>query len=143
MLILPTMDSITIQTDIAAQPEKVWKLYTSPQHVMKWNFASDDWHCPAAENDLRPGGQLCYEMAARDGSSSFLFLGNFTLVDKNKRLIYILDDGRKVDVIFENTGESTRVFVTFDPHPSQPAEVQQAGWMAILENFRKYVVSDS
>ena len=23
-----------------------------PEHIIHWNFASDDWHCPTAENDL-------------------------------------------------------------------------------------------
>ena len=49
--------AITIEALIEAPVEKVWKYWTEPAHIVKWNNASDDWHTPHAENDLRVGGK--------------------------------------------------------------------------------------
>lgn len=62
---------ITVSVVVDAPLEKVWEMFTEPEHITKWAFASDDWEAPFAENDLR--------------------------------------------------------------------ELQQQGWQAILENFKKYV----
>ena len=46
-------DKVTIETTVNAPVEKVWKIWTEPNHIMKWNNASEDWHTIKAENDLR------------------------------------------------------------------------------------------
>jgi uncharacterized protein YndB with AHSA1/START domain len=51
----------TIKALINAPVEQVWKLYTEPEHVMKWNNASNDWHTPRAENDVKAGGKFLIE----------------------------------------------------------------------------------
>ena len=43
---------ITVKASIEAPVEKVWNFWTKPEHIIHWNFASDDWHCPWAKNDL-------------------------------------------------------------------------------------------
>ena len=48
---------ITIHATISAGIQKVWNYYTQPEHITKWNFASPDWHCPSASNDMRIGGK--------------------------------------------------------------------------------------
>lgn len=58
---------ITVQSTIQADTKKVWDYYTQPEHITGWNFASDDWHCPRATNDLRVGGKYSARMEARDG----------------------------------------------------------------------------
>ncbi len=57
--------SITVEATISAPVEKVWKLWTSPEHIIKWNNASDDWHTPKAENDLKVGGKFLSRMEAK------------------------------------------------------------------------------
>lgn len=130
---------ITVQCTINAPIEKVWGSWTSPQHITKWNNASDDWHTPYAENDLRVGGKFKYTMAARDGSMSFDFGGEYTLVRQNEAIEYILGDGRKVVVNFREVPEGTQIIEKFDPETVNPEEMQQQGWQAILNNFKKYV----
>lgn len=130
---------ITVQCTINAPIEKVWESWTSPQHITKWNNASDDWHTPYAENDLRVGGKFKYTMAARDGSMSFDFGGEYTLVRQNEAIEYILGDGRKVVVNFREVPEGTQIIEKFDPETVNPEEMQQQGWQAILNNFKKYV----
>ena len=99
---------ITVQAVINAPVEQVWKLYTEPEHVMKWNNASEDWHTPRAENDLRVGGKFHYRMEAKDGSSGFDFDGTYEQVKTNELIAYSLTDGRKVEVTFTKDDDARR-----------------------------------
>ncbi|MDP1801299.1 MAG: SRPBCC family protein [Bacteroidota bacterium] len=132
------METITVETTVKAPVEKVWKYWSEPQHVTQWCQASDDWHCPAAENDLRVDGKFKTTMAAKDGSFSFDFGGVYTVVQQNKLMEYTLEDGRKVKISFSGNGNETKVVEIFDPESMNPVEMQKAGWQAILDNFKKY-----
>ncbi|NBL64383.1 polyketide cyclase [Flavobacterium sp. NST-5] len=129
---------ISVQTEVNKPVEIVWKSFTETKHVMNWNFASDDWHCPKAENNLEVGGVFTYTMAAKDGSMSFDFEGKYSAVEHLKLIEYSMPDARFVSIKFEDLGEKTRVTEIFDPEDMHPIEFQQAGWQAILDNFRKY-----
>ena len=132
------MAKITVETTIQAPVEKVWKYWTQPEHIINWSFASDDWHTPAAENDLREGGKFSSTMAAKDGSMSFDFGGVYTKVDEHKVIEYTLDDGRTVAITFSAEGDATKIVETFEAETQNAVEFQQAGWQAILNNFKKY-----
>jgi uncharacterized protein YndB with AHSA1/START domain len=129
---------ITIQNTIKAPVEKVWELWTKPEHITKWNFASDDWHSPYAENDLREGGKFVSRMEAKDGSFGFDFSGVYDKVKTNEIIEYTMDDGRKVDIHFSGAGKETKVVSTFEAESTNPIEMQKGGWQAILDNFKKY-----
>lgn len=129
---------ITIESTINAPVEKVWEFWTMPVHITKWNSASDDWHTPKAENDLRVGGNFSSRMEARDGSMGFDFGGVYTDVKTNKHIAYTMGDGRKVEVKFEVSGDKTKVTESFEAEGTNPVEMQKGGWQAILDNFRKY-----
>jgi uncharacterized protein YndB with AHSA1/START domain len=133
--------AITVVTTVNAPVEKVWDYWTRPQHIMQWNNASDDWHTPHAENDLREGGKFVSTMAARDGSTSFDFEGTYSKVEQHNRIEYTIADGRKVQVVFEPKGSSTTVTETFEAEQTHTIEMQRGGWQAILNNFKKYVES--
>jgi uncharacterized protein YndB with AHSA1/START domain len=128
---------ITVQTTISAPIQKVWEYYTQPEHIVKWNFASDDWECPKASADLKVGGKFCSTMSAKDGSASFDFEGVYTKVEEYKLLEYEFGD-RTASISFEETEGKTVVTVTFDPETENPEEIQREGWQAILENFKKH-----
>ena len=130
---------VTVETTINAPVEKVWKYWTLPEHITKWNYASDDWHSPRAENDLREGGKFTARMEAKDGSMGFDFGGEYTTVKTNEKIAYTMGDGRKVNVTFSGTGNQTRVVESFDAENTHPVEFQKQGWQMILDNFRKYV----
>jgi len=66
-------NTIMVGVHIHSDIDTVWDAYTRPEHIMNWNAASPDWHCPKAESDLREGGEFRSTMAARDGSMSFEF----------------------------------------------------------------------
>ena len=67
---------ITIETEVNAPVEKVWNCWTLPEHITKWNFAADDWHCPAANNQLRPYGKFSYTMSAKIKTETSVFSGH-------------------------------------------------------------------
>ena len=71
---------ITIQATILADLDKAWAYYTKPTHIIQWNFASDDWHCPRASNDLVVGGKFNSRMEAKFGDIGFDFEGTYTEV---------------------------------------------------------------
>lgn|GEM_PF-418353 len=130
---------ITLEATIAAPIEVVWRAWTTPDDIKRWNAASDDWHCPAAELDLRPGGQFSYRMEARDGSMGFDFAGAFTRVIPNEVIAYSLGDERAVAVEFVASAQSVTIRETFDAESSHTAEQQRQGWQAILNHFARYV----
>lgn len=134
---------ITIKTQVNAPVEKVWKYWTEPEHITQWNAASDDWHTPRAENDLRTGGRFTSRMEAKDGSMGFDFGGVYDEVKNHEVIAYTMDDGRKVVVEFSSDGNSTHVIETFDPEDQNSREMQQEGWQSILNNFKKYAESKS
>lgn len=130
---------ITVQNTINASIEKVWEFWTQPEHIKNWSFASAEWHTPYAENDLRAGGKFKSIMAAKDGSMSFDFGGEYTLVENHKAIEYVLDDGRKVEITFTETPDGVEIIQSFDPETQNSEEMQQGGWNAILDNFKSYV----
>jgi predicted 3-demethylubiquinone-9 3-methyltransferase (glyoxalase superfamily) len=131
--------TITVEATISAPIEKVWKKWTNPEDIKAWNNASDDWHTPEASNDLRVGGTFVYKMAAKDGSFSFDFSGVYDAVDTHKFIAYTIVDGRKVHIKFIEKGNKTLVSETFEAENENSLELQQAGWQAILNNFKEHV----
>lgn len=134
-------ESVTVSTVVNASESTVWACWTEPDHVTKWNFASDDWETPAAQNDLKVGGRFTYTMAAKDGSMSFDFSGTYTAVEQHKLISYTMDDDRKVTITFEATESGVKVNETFDCETENSVELQREGWQAILDNFKKHAES--
>ena len=117
----PGPKTVTVISMVGGEEGKVWAYYTDPDHVRRWNNASDDWHCPSAENDLRVGGRFKYTMAARDGSMSFDFAGTYTAVDVGQRIAYTMDDGRKAEVRFPFQMDKICVITNFEAEGTNPA----------------------
>jgi uncharacterized protein YndB with AHSA1/START domain len=129
---------ITVETHIEAPIEKVWKYWNEPKHITQWYNASDDWHAPAAENDLRIGGKFKTRMAAKDGSMAFDFEGVYTNIVANKLIEFDILDGRKVKIEFTSSDNETKVTESFEAESTPPVEMQRGGWQSILNNFKKY-----
>lgn len=132
---------ITVETTLKLSIQKAWEVWTQPHHIVNWNFASSDWHCPKAENDLQVGGKFSSTMAAKDGSMSFDFRGTYTKVDLHKVNESKLEDDRTVQVEFTDLGNETRVVETFEAESQNPIEMQRMGWQAILDNYKNYAES--
>lgn len=132
------MKSITVNTIVNAAPDKVWKLWTSPDQIINWNFATPEWHCPNAKNDLKPGGAFSWRMEAKDGNMGFDYAGKYIKIEEPVLIEKELEDGRKVTISFKASDGMVEVIETFEPDENDP-ELQRQGWQAILNNFKKYV----
>lgn len=129
---------ITIEAKVNATVEQIWRYWTEPEHIKKWNSASAEWHTPLAENDLRSGGKFLSRMEAKDGSFGFDFAGVYDEVELYKVIAYTLDDGRKVRINFTVRDSFTEITETFEAESTNSLEMQKSGWQAILDNFKKY-----
>lgn len=129
---------ITVATTVAAPVEAVWRAYTTPADIVRWNAASDDWQTTAATVDLRPGGAFSSRMEAKDGSAGFDFAGTYTEVVAHERIGYTFGD-RTAVVTFAPAPDGTTVTVSFDAETANPVELQRQGWQAILDAFARHV----
>ena len=132
------MEKIIVQATIMANKQKVWDYYTMPEHITNWNFASDDWCCPSASNNLTVGGQYVARMEAKDGSFGFDFDAIYTEIKLGESFTYEFG-GRFSSVELKEQAGQTEITITFDPETENPVELQKQGWQAILNNFKKYV----
>jgi len=136
-----TNKTITVSAIVNAPIGKVWEYWTTPENIIEWNSASEDWHTPRAENDLRVGGKFFSRMEAKDGSFGFDFGGVYDGVIEHKLISYTMGDGRKVEVNFLDEGDATKIIETFEAESANSFEQQKGGWQAILDNFKRYTES--
>jgi uncharacterized protein YndB with AHSA1/START domain len=131
-------NKITIQASIEADKQKVWNFYTMPEHIIHWNFASPDWCCPSATNDMQVGGKYSARMEAKDGSFAFDFEAIYNEVIDGESFTYTMLDGRTVIISFSENNHQTEVQIIFDAETENSLELQRDGWQAILNNFKSY-----
>lgn len=129
---------ITVETNVRAPIAKVWGAYTTPDEIVRWNAASDDWHTTQASVDLRTGGAFSSRMEAKDGSVGFDFSGIYTNVIPHRLIEYSFGE-REAKVELAETPEGVNIKVSFDAESTHSNEEQKAGWQAILDNFTRYV----
>jgi len=134
-----TSNAIKISSIINAPLAQVWDSWTDPTHIVQWYFASPDWHAPRASNDLRVGGSFLTRMEAKDGSMGFDFEGTYAEVQPYSLMVYHIIDGRAVRITFEAMGSKTVVTETFEPENVNPSDLQEQGWQAILNSFKRYI----
>ena len=132
---------ITISATVNVVPAIAWKVWTTPEDIQQWCFASDDWGVGDVENDLRVYGRFKTHMMAKDGSAGFDFGGVYTTVQPHKKLAYTMDDGRTVEITFEDQGEKTLVTETFEMESENSEELQRSGWQAILDSYKRQAES--
>ena len=130
--------NITIETTVHATVDKVWRAYTSPEDIIQWNAASDDWHTTSSSVELRVGGTFSSRMEAKDGSFGFDFAGTYTKIIPNELIEYVFDD-RSASVEFINVNDGVRLRITFVAETEHSIEQQKEGWQAILNKFSKHV----
>ena len=132
---------ITIETTVKSTLEKVWLAWVTPSDINQWNAASDDWHNPRSENDLKVGGKFCYRMESKDGQIGFDFEGTYTKVLPQQEIVYVLADDRAVTITFVPIDGGVKVSETFEAEDANSAEMQRQGWQSILNRFATYVES--
>lgn len=136
---MTTPEKITIHAVVDAPIQKAWEMYTDPDHITQWNFASDDWCCPSASNEMEIGGTYTARMEAKDKSFGFEFVATYTDLTPGKSFTYVMEDGRAVTTSFEAIGNNkTEVTTVFDAETENDVEMQREGWQSILNNFKKH-----
>ncbi len=131
---------IEIEVTIESSISKVWNSFFTAESICKWNFASEEWYCPAAKLDFKEGGEFCYTMSAKDQSFCFDLKGVFINIVPLQLLEYKLEDGRMVRVEFIQQNEKeVHVKQYFEPESENPEDLQKQGWQAILNNFKLFV----
>ena len=134
-------NKITVFTSINSTIDDVWKKWTTPADIVKWNHASDDWHTTKAENNLVVFGNFSFRMEAKDGSFGFDLKGDYTNVIPFILIESTLEDNRKVKISFDTVDGKVYLIQSFEPESINSHELQRMGWQAILDNFKKYVES--
>jgi uncharacterized protein YndB with AHSA1/START domain len=129
---------LTVEKIVHAPRAEVWRAYTTPDDIVKWNAASDDWHTVRSSVDLRVGGAFSSRMEAKDGSFGFDFAGTYTKVVPEQLLEYAFGDRTGVVELLP-AKDGVHVRVTFDAETTHPIEQQQQGWQAILDRFARHV----
>lgn len=129
---------ITVSARVVAPIEHVWSAYTTPDDITQWNFASEDWCCPWATNDLAVGGTYVARMEAKDGSFGFDLALTYTALTPGESFTCVMEDGRVVTTTFQTDGAATVVTTVFDAETENPVDMQRDGWQAILNNFKSH-----
>lgn len=135
------MTKLTVEVTVNSPIQKVWEVWTTPEHITKWCSGDESWHTPSASNDLQVGGKFVTRMEARDGSMGFDFEGVYTKVIENNEIHYAMEDGREVEIYFEEQEDGVKVTEIFDAEDIHSHELQIAGWQHILHNFKKHIES--
>ncbi len=128
---------IIVGTMVNAPIEKVWLTYNSPEHIVKWNAASEDWHTTSSSVDLRVDGKFSSRMEAKDGSFGFDFAGTYTKVIENKLIEYSFGK-RTAKIEFTEVSTGVKILVEFESEETHSIEQQKQGWQAILNSFTRY-----
>jgi len=132
---------ISIETRVKAPVDKVWAAWNTPEDIIQWNAASEDWHTTQSTVDLREGGRFCARMEAKDGSMGFDFEAVYTSVVPQKSLGLRMSDGREITVEFLEEPDGVLVKQAFDAETENSPELQRQGWQAILDSFGRYAES--
>jgi uncharacterized protein YndB with AHSA1/START domain len=131
---------ISVDVLVDAPLAAVWSAYVTPDDIVQWNAASDDWHTTKSTVDLRPGGAFSSRMEAKDGSFGFDFEGTYTNIVEHELIEYAFGD-RSATITFSEQPGGILVSVEFDAEEENEPEMQREGWQAILNNFAKHVLS--
>ncbi len=134
-------ERFTISAHVNKDIKTCFKIYHTPEHIINWNFASDDWECPKASSEFKVGGRFNYYMQAKDQSVGFDFTGIFDVIEFPTLIKYHLDDNRKVEIHFKKHDNQTFISVLIDAEKENSLALQKRGWQSILNNYKKYVES--
>lgn len=150
--------TVHITRILNAPRERVWQVWTEPEHLKKW-WGPKDFTAPHIENDLQPGGKYLYAMHGPAGTpfdkdmwsggeylevvpmEKIVTTDNFT--DEHGNTISPAEYGMpgdwgqmKVTVTFEDAGEGkTKLTIVHEGHPAEFAGNAEQGWNESIDKF--------
>lgn len=140
--------SLSCGITVAATPERLFELWTTPEHIQRW-WGPEGVDCPFAEVDLRVGGK--YRIANRMSDGSVLWIsGHFEEISPLSKLVYswrIEGDGilerppeERVTVTFTERGSHTDVSVLHEQISSEEIrKSHRRGWQGCLDALADYL----
>ena len=131
---------ITVEANIDAPIDAVWRAYNDPDGIVQWD-ASNDWHTTKASNDLRVGGLLELRIEAKDGGTGLDFAATYTRLEPKRLIEWRMDEDRYVRVEFIEMGTAVTVRVTFDAECTISVDEQQLEWQGVLDSFARHVAA--
>jgi uncharacterized protein YndB with AHSA1/START domain len=157
--------TINITRILNAPRERVWAVWTEPEHLKKW-WGPKDFTAPHIKQDLREGGKYVYAMhgpAGTEFDKDMYSGGEYKEIIPMEKIVatdYFMDEkGNKVSpkeygmpgewpdemlvtVTFEDAGEGkTRLTVRHEGHPIEMADMAEAGWNESLDKFEAALVT--
>lgn len=154
-----TTKDIVITRTFNAPLERVWEVWTQPEHLKKW-WGPKDFTAPHIKNDLRTGGKYVYCMHGPAGSEwdkdmysggmykevvpmqKIVASDHFT--DEKGNIMSPNEAGMpgqwpeemEVTVTFEAVGsDKTKLTILHKGHPADFAGMAQQGWSESLDKF--------
>jgi len=107
--------SLVIVAELAAPPEKVWRIWADPRTLERW-WGPPEWPATFVDHDLRAGGRMTYFMTGPDGSKAH---GWWQVVAVDEPRSIDFDDGFADDAGQpDDTMPIVREHITFEPIPS-------------------------
>ena len=84
-----TDNAVVIERTFDAPIELLWQMWTDPAHFAAW-YGPVGASIPVANMDVRVGGtrHLCMAMQTPNGEMQMWFVGEYTEVVENRRLVY-------------------------------------------------------
>ncbi|HVL41851.1 MAG TPA: SRPBCC domain-containing protein [Brevundimonas sp.] len=140
--------TITMSRTINAPREKVWEVFTNPEHVRQW-YGGFGFTNPVCEMDVRPGGRWSHVMRTPEGYEVALEYV-FVEVRKPERLVWEgADQGRealhgsatpRVEITLEDLGAQTGwTMVARFASDEQREVARQMGFISVLsEGTQKF-----
>ena len=106
---------VSVARSFAAPRALVYKAYTEPALVQRWQLGPPGWSMPVCEMDVRAGGQYRWRWRSDDDGSEFGFHGEFIDVEPQVRLRHTqhFDAG---DTGEDMGDQPAMVTVTFQDH---------------------------
>ena len=136
---------------LPAPPERVWSLWTQPQHLVQW-WGPHDFTNPVCELDVRAGGNYRIVMRGPDGGE-FPLSGRYFEVVAGERLVMTMpepwsdrpDFEAGLTVLLEPLGNQTRLTLRLHcPSAANDDGLCPArrleGWVEGLEALSAYLI---
>jgi uncharacterized protein YndB with AHSA1/START domain len=134
---------VRLRRTFAAPAEDVFDAWTSPEVMRRWLHPAPDWETPAADVDLRVGGEIRVVMRKPDGTEARA-QGEFTLIDRPHRLVmtWAFDDDpsneQLIELSFsESEGATTVELVNSRISTAGRRDAQDWGWRGCLDQLER------
>jgi uncharacterized protein YndB with AHSA1/START domain len=140
-------DTIVVEIDIDAPPERVFEAWTDPQQRLTWWGDAKTYRCTKFESDLRVGGKWFTEGKGTEGKD-FTVSGEYTRVDAPKALGFTWNNtwggvgSPETHVLIEliPTSSGTHVTLTHSGFKSESArDSHNQGWNLVLGWLQSYL----